>query len=55
MVSEPATARLALRFGEGTDGEEALGGPLPESMKKGEESREKMVRWIGLNCPVSHP
>ena len=50
MVLEPVIARFALRFGEGTDGEEALGGPLSESMKKGKESREKNgeMDWVKL-------
>ena len=55
LVSKPTIAYLASRLGEGTDSEKALGGPLPKSMKKNEVNREKMVRWIGLNYPVSQP
>ena len=55
MVSKLATVRLVLQLGEETDGEEALGGrrgsvggPTAEIHEKGEVSREKMMRWIGL-------
>ena len=70
LVSEPANARLAPRLGKGIDGEEALGGRqgsagrparkrwgahYRNSWKKTRRTEKKMVRWIRLNCPVSHP